>query len=153
MSTLWQKFPGVSDIEKKVVTYPVAARFTAPLVAGKFVYNRLTVPAFSASAGEMLVLDGVVLAGNIDQLIFANAIDPTSNDGFFSLDIVRRGNNHPVTLQPFKFGAFSQGGEFSVNWAPTATEKGTEQFDFVLSGGLIQTPEIVALGKSGSTCI
>jgi hypothetical protein len=148
MSTLFEKFPGVPDVWKKVLIYPVAVRFTALLAAGKFTFPKVTLDAFTGNAGEIFVLDGVTLAGDLDALTFSNAINPAFNAGFFSLQIIRAGNGHPVTLAPFRFSAYNQGETFAANFAPTATQDNKETFQFQLDGELLQTPEIVALGKT-----
>jgi hypothetical protein len=140
MSTLFQKFPSLSNVMGKVKVYPVAVQFTPVLIAGVYVFDKITLPAFKGSSSEMFVLDGVYLSatGGIDELTFSKAIK-----GFLSLDIVREGNGHPVTLAPFKFAAFSQAQQFSANFATTATLNNEEQFNFVLNGELEQIPELV----------
>lgn len=146
MSTLWQKFPNIKNPLEKVLVYPVAVQFLATLVSSYFLFNRVKIPAFKGNAGEVFVLDGVTLAANIDQLTFSNAIEPTYNDGFFSLDIVRGGNNTAVGLAPFRFSAFNQGTEFAANFRATGTEKNEENFFFQLDGSLKQTAGLLALG-------
>lgn len=146
MPTLYQKFPGLSEVEKKVLIYPVSLKFTAPLVAGRFDWPSLVLPAFQGSSGERFILDGCNLAATIDQLTFSNAIDPSFLNGFFQLDIVRDGNGHRVTLAPFLFSAFNQGSEFSADFSPTATINNVENFSFRLAGALIQTPDLILQG-------
>ena len=147
MGTLREKFPGVHNIETAVKVFPVAARFSAPLVAGAFVWPRVDVPTFNGNIGEKFEADGFTLAANIDALTFSRAIDPAYANGLFNLEIIRAGNRRPCTQAPFRFTAFNQGREFSANWEVTATDnQGVENFIFRLNGGLIQTPEIVALG-------
>lgn len=148
MGTLWQKFPQFKNPMDCIQVYPVAVTFTADLVAGKFTFPKVSKPAFTGNAGEIFVLDGVTMAANIDQLIFSNAIDVDYIGGFFELRMVRDGNKSPIGLAPFQFSAFNQGAEFSANWKPTATSNNEELFSFQLNGSLIQTPEIIALGKT-----
>ena len=146
MPTLWEKFPGISRVNEKVSIYPISCRFSAPLAAGRFQFTKQKVFAFRGSAGEMFVLDGCTLASNIDQLTFNNSLDPAYNGGVFSLDIEQAGNQHTVTLAPFRFSAFNQGAEFSANWSPSATQNNQEDFNLILDGALIQTPAIIAAG-------
>jgi hypothetical protein len=146
MPTLWEKFPGVSRITDKISIYPIACRFSAPLIAGRFEFSKVLSFAFVGSAGEAFVLDGCTLASNVDQLTFNNSLDPLYNNGVFSLDIKQDGNGHLVTLAPFRFSAFNQGGEFSANWSPTGTNNNQESFSLLLDGALIQTPAIIAAG-------
>ena len=140
MSTLFEKFPTITKVIDKVKVYPVAVQFAPVLIAGVYVCNNISLPAFKGNSSEMFVLDGVYLSatGGIDELTFSKAIK-----GFLSLDIIREGNGHPVTLAPFKFAAFSQAQQFSANFAATATENNEEQFNFVLNGELEQIPELV----------
>lgn len=146
MGTIYQALPGLANIDNAAQVYPVAVKFQAPLIAGRFEWAALVAPAFIGQAGEKFALSGLTLAANIDQLIFSNAIDPAYNGGFFSMDIVREGNGHPATLAPFKFTAFNQGAEYNANWSPTATQNNGERFSLRMTGALIQTPEIVGTG-------
>jgi hypothetical protein len=140
MSTLFEKFPNVPEVINKVKVYPVGITFTPVLNAGVYEFNSTTIPAFEGNSGEMFILDGVYLSatGGIDELTFSKAVQ-----GFLSLDIVRDGNKHPVTLAPFKFASFSQAQQFSANFAANATENNQELFNFVLNGKLDQIAELV----------
>ena len=146
MPTIFQKFPTIKNPLEKVLVYPVAVQFLALLTGAAFVFPKVREFAFTGNSGEIFVLDGVTMAANIDQLNFSQAIDPAYNNGFFSLDVVRAGNGTTVGLAPFRFSAFNQGAEFSVNWRPTATENNEEKFLFQLDGSLLQTPELITLG-------
>jgi hypothetical protein len=153
MSTLFQKFPGLQNVQQKVKVYPVAVKFTAPLLAGRFEWNKVLKFAFIGNSGERFILDGVNLSATIDQLNFSNAIDPAVNNGFMLLDIIRDGNNKTVTLAPFAFSAFNEGAEFSADFSPTATVNNQENFSFQLRGALIQTPGIIDLGVDEITIL
>lgn len=146
MATLQQKFPQFSDALQSVLVYPVAVSFKAQLAGGIFSFPKLREFAFKGNSGEVLVMDGATIAANIDQLIFSQSLLTEYNKGFFSLDIIKAGNNSPVMLAPFQFSAFNQGGEFSANWRPSATKNNEEEFYFQLDGALLQTAQLVALG-------
>lgn len=145
MSTIFQKFPGLSldsSLETKARIYPVSSVFTAALAGGFFVWDKVRVKILSVSASDLIVMDGVTLCSNIDQLQFSRALV-----GLFDLGVVRGGNGQRVNLAPFKFGAFNQGENFSANWVPTATEGNLEEIFFELSGRLEQTQELVNLNS------
>jgi hypothetical protein len=151
MATLWQLFPNLSKPLESVKVFPISCRWTAPLIAGGFEFPRLENFAITGNFGEQLVLDGATLAADIDQLTFSQAIDPAFNNGVFSVDLIAQGNRHPVSLAPLKFSAFNQGEQFSLNFAVTATENNEERFNGQLFGRLIQTPALIALGKTSVT--
>jgi hypothetical protein len=154
MATLYQKFPGIIAPDTSIQVYPIAVKFTAPLIGGRFDFLGVENFAFTGNSSEKFILDGSAIAGNISNQIFNNALDPAAFNGFFLLDIIRDGNRHPVTLAPFKFSDYSQALNFSANFAPNATDKsGRENFNFKLSGGLLQTPEILALGLNSISII
>lgn len=140
MSTIFQRFPKIKDW-REVAVFPVALKFTAVLMGGKFVFNERKT-AFFANSQELVVLDGVSLSASsgIDELTFSKALKD-----FFSLNIIREGNGHPVTLAPFKFAQFSQGGLFTANFHATATSNNEENFAFELKGELDQIPELAGL--------
>lgn len=146
MSTLWQKFPGVQRVRERVDIQPIKAKFEAVLAGGQYLFNS-QVLALSLPQNRMGVIDGISFSSNIDQLIFSNAIDPTVNDGFFKLNLIRAGNKSRVNMAPFLFAAFSQGTEFLGNFSPTGTVNGREDFYFDLSGALVQTPELSGVSK------
>jgi len=146
MSTIFQAFPGLPNVETAAQVFPVAVRFTAPLVGGFFEFNQIENFAFQGQNGEKFALDGLTLAANIDTLTFSNAVDPAYNNGFFALDVLRAGNRHACTMAPFKFTAFNQGTEYNANWEPTATTNNGENFLFRLNGRLVQTPALIAAG-------
>jgi hypothetical protein len=143
MATIFQKFPNMAGKFDAISVYPVAIKFTANLVGGKFVFNEKKV-AFYGNSGETIVLDGIAISASngVDALTFSKALQ-----GFFTLNIIRQGNGHPVTLAPFKFAAFSQGDIFAANFAVTATKENKENFEFVVSGELDQIPELIGLGS------
>lgn len=143
MATIFQRFPNVKRWQE-ISVFPVALKFTAVLAAGKFVFQEQQT-AFFANSQELVVLDGVAISASngIDELTFSKALQ----NGFFSLDIIREGNGHPVTLAPFKFAAFNQGSLFTANFIATATEDNKENFAFKIRGELDQIPELASIGS------
>ena len=150
MASIWQLFPNVPNVEKKVQVYPLKGSFVAPLIGGKFTFEEAVqrVDLKEIFQGRKGMIAGVSFVSNIDQLIFSNAIDPSRNDGFFKMNVIASGNNHPVNLSPFYFASFAQADQFTSLFVPTATKKGSEMFVLSIDGALIQTPEIIALGKA-----
>jgi hypothetical protein len=146
MSTIWQKFPGIKNLRERVDTQPIKAKFEAALAGGKYLFNS-SVLALTLPHNRMGVLDGISFSSNIDQLTFSNAIDPAVNDGFFQLNLVRAGNGSRVNLAPFMFAAFSQGTEFIANFEPTGTKDGRENFNWNLTGSLLQTAALSGVQK------
>lgn len=142
MATIFQRFPQLKNW-REVAVFPVSLKFTAPLIAGKFVFNEQKT-AFFSNSNELVVLDGVSLSasGGIDELTFSKALKD-----FFSLNIIREGNGHPVTLAPFKFAAFNQAALFTANFTATATNGNEENFSFELKGELEQIPELAGLAS------
>lgn len=148
--SLWERFPGVANVRERITVYPLKAKFTAALIGGRYVFSAATAKAdlFKISQGQMGIIDGISFVSNVDQLTFSNAIDPNVNDGFFKMNVNRKGNNHPINLAPFYFASFSQSSEFTSVFLPTAVNNGQEEIELVIDGALLQTPEIISLGKA-----
>ena len=147
MATLWQLFPGVLKPENKVQIFPAAVSISADLTAGKYDFTGKTAFGFRANSGDVCVIDGVTMSANVPAAVFSSAIDPATNGGFFSLDIVRAGNGHSCTLAPFRFATFEQTLPFSATFEATATENNEEEFFFKVSGALLQTAELIAVAS------
>lgn len=138
MATIYEKFPGMD--QNKIRALPVSAQWTANLAAGKYTFVNSDQVIFDSSAGNIMVLDGLILAANIDQLEFNRAID-----SLFSIDVRRNGNRYSTMLQPFSFASFNQGANFSSRWNPTGTRNNQEQISFRLNGSLNQIPALAGV--------
>jgi len=139
--TIWEKFPWLrpEDFEVAMV-YPVSATFSGPLSAGAFSFNsRQTV--LEMDIFDIVVLDGLRIAGNIDQLVFSQAIAEP-----FQLSLYRDATPQAarVNLRPWKFIAFSGADEFSAAWKPTQTVTGKAPAVFELIGNLNQTADLAS---------
>ncbi len=140
MATIQEKFPGIPTNHIRAI--PTAVTFTGVLVAGKFVFNSL-VDFYKASANDVLVLDGLELAADIDQLDFSRAIVAP-----FKVQLFKKQNHSPILQQAFVFSAFNQGHNFSANWSPTNMgSNGSEMIQISLKGELNQTPNLVGLSE------
>jgi hypothetical protein len=143
MGTVFEKFPGVSldlDADAKIRPFPVAASFVAPLVAGQYVFNKARMLALNISSSDLVVIDGLTIAANVDQLSFSRALN-----GLFSLSLVRTGNGQKINLAPFQFASFDQGANFTANFGSTGTVNNQEAVDFELTGTLNQTQDLVGV--------
>ena len=145
MATLWQLFPGILKPENKVQVFPAAVSISAALTAGKYDFSGKTALGFRANSGDICVIDGVTMSANVPASVFSSAIDPATDGGFISLDIVRAGNGHSPTLAPFRFATFEQSLPFSATFEATATENNEEEFFFKVGGALLQTVELMSV--------
>ena len=152
MSTLQQLFPNVKNPAESIEPSPVRATFSAPLLNGKFDFD-IEIPSIEVSRTQSGVLAGVALSSNIDQLSFSNVIDPSVNGGTFELSIIRSGNRSRVNKAPFQFAGFNQGGTFSAQFVPTATNNSNEVFILKLKGTLLQTPALISSGVSSVSIV
>lgn len=140
MATIQEKFPGIPTASIRAI--PTAVTFTGALLAGKFVFTG-RLPFYEASANDVMILDGLELAADIDQLDFSRAIVAP-----FKVQLFRAQNNSPILQQPFVFSAFNQGHNFSANWSPTNLDgKGGEIIQISLEGSLNQTAPLVGLAE------
>lgn len=132
MGTLYEKFPGVP--RKAIRIPPASVVFTGSLAGGYFNFDS-RVLFYSASVNDRIIIDGIELAANIDQLEFSRAIvEP------FKAQIWRGGNGTPILQQPFCFAAFNQGRNFAADFEPTNVDSnGVEEMYLSLSGSLKQT--------------
>lgn len=136
MATIFEKFPGMD--QKKIRSLPVSASWTANLAGAKYNFVNLDQTIFNSSAGSIMVLDGLILAANIDQLEFSRALD-----SMFTIDIIRTGNRYKTLLNPFYFASFNQGANFAAKWNANATiNGGQEKINLRLNGSLNQIPAL-----------
>ncbi len=140
MATIQEKFPGLPSADIRAI--PTAVTFVGDLVAGKFVFNSL-LDFYETSANDVLVLDGLELAADIDQLEFSRAIVAP-----FKVQLFRKQSHSPIIQQPFVFSAFNQGHNFSANWSPSMLgDNGHEMIQISLKGELTQTAPLVGLAE------
>lgn len=141
MATIFEKFPGfvntVAMADQGIRPEPVMVTFTANLLAGAFTFNN-RVQAFGQNGQEMVVLDGIKIAGDIDENVFSqNLLTP------FSLQAYRRTNQSTVSAK-WVFGSYQQGEGFTSVWLPASTEQGKEDIQFHLAGSINQGIELAA---------
>jgi len=138
-------FPNVPP--QAVTVLPTKASFVANLAAARFDFDQ-TVSIGKLNDNTTAIIAGVEFSANIDQLAFNDALNPAVNGGFFRLDLLGGGNGHQVNLQPFYFSAFGQGAGFMTEYAATAATEQQEEIFLRLRGSLVQTPAILAAGKT-----
>lgn len=139
MGTLNEKFPGIPREAIRIL--PASVVFTGALAGGYFVFDQ-KVDFYDASVGDRMVLDGLELAADIDQLEFSRAIVAP-----FRSQIWKSGNNVPVLQQPFVFAAFNQGRNFAADWTPTSLNGSNELIKLSLNGSLKQTAALAGLSE------
>ena len=160
MSSILDKFPGLTYNDIRVVPYE--ARFNATVgavTAGKFTWSVANGNsdsfAHKAFGGNYYYIDNVTFTSDINQLLFSNALDNSFQEGFFNLTVLKRLENTPANQSLIKFASFQENMPLGLSYgtqktyldqviqAPTA-----EQIDFRVTGQLIQTNDIVLLGKT-----
>lgn len=146
--TIRALFPNVPP--QSITVLPTKASFQAGLVGGRFDFDQ-TVSIGMLNDNTSAIIAGVEFSANIDQLVFSDALNPAFQGGFFRLDLLAGGNGHQINLQPFYFSAFGQGGGFMTEYAATAATDQQEEIFLRLRGSIIQTPAILAAGKTTIT--
>ena len=112
--TLQSLFPYTNNRAEYFNIYPVYLKFSAPIVAGQYVFNETLTP--SKVFGKLLqpqkgIIAGVMISANCTESQFTSAID----DPLY-LQILHGGNKTPVNMSAFPFGNFAQGDNFQLQW-------------------------------------
>jgi hypothetical protein len=140
MPTIFERFPGfvnnLAMAEQGIRPEPVLVAFTQAVVAGKYTFN-LELPAFEQNGQEMVVLDGIKIAGNIDELVFSENLNTP-----FTLQAYRPGGNTVSAKWPF--ASYGQGEGFAALWLPASSQGGKESISFRLAGELNQGTLLIA---------
>lgn len=111
-NTLQSLFPFSTISQKNVQVYPCTVEFSAPLVAGHYVFDDVNTPpqVFSDLSQEQTgVIAGVMISANCSAEKFAAAVDEP-----LLLQVLNGSNNTPVNLKPFPFSQFSQGENYTL---------------------------------------
>lgn len=94
--------------------FPVYVKFSAPIVAGQYVFSPVTTPAQSfghLSQPQAGIIAGVMVSANCEESQFTAALDEP-----LFLQILHGGNETPVNMAPFPFSNFSQADNFQLQW-------------------------------------
>lgn len=142
MPSIFEKFPGfinsLSMADQGIRPEPVLVAFTQAVAAGKFTFDT-TLPAFQQNGQELVVLDGIKIAGDIDELVFSENIKTP-----FTLQAYRPSGNSVSAKWPF--ASYGQGEGFSALWLAASTLAGKETISFRLAGELTQGASLIARG-------
>lgn len=119
-NTINKLFPFSTLDPDKVKVCPRFVEFSAPVVAGKYVFSEATTPAQifgELPQGQTGVIAGVQISANCNPDDFAEACDSP-----LLLQVYHGGNNTPVNVDPFPFSQFSHGDNYLLNWKITAAD-------------------------------
>lgn len=127
--TIQSLFPFTENRAEYFNIYPVYLKFSAPIVAGQYVFNETLTP--SQVFGKLLqpqkgVIAGVMISANCSESQFTSAID----DPLY-LQILHGGNKTPVNMAAFPFCNFTQGDNFQLQWKCSGGSASQEE-DFLL---------------------
>lgn len=131
---------------------PIVASFTAPLVAGAYVFS--AVQAVYALNKELsLYVDNMSLTANIDQLLFSNAIDASYKGGFVQVMYGLQSQQTPAAPAPTPFASFVERRPVELcltNVGSAISSIGQnntqDQVTVGIDGRLVQTPELILAG-------
>jgi len=142
MATIWEKIPWLKtpDSSGAVMPFPFCLTFESSAVSGSiFTFQKVAQSALEMDAGDLVVLDGLRIAANVDQLAFSRALVSP-----FELNLFRGDGKEQVNLKPWKFASFDQGENFAAVWQPnTLGSNGKDQALFTLEGQLKQIAELI----------
>jgi len=158
------KFPGLNYSDIRIV--PFQSSFTATVgnsVPGKFTWS---IPLGNADKyahemykGHYFHIDTYTLSASIDSNLFSNALDPTYQDGYFQLSIMKHYENVPANQSLINIAVFKDDTPLSLSYgsqktfpiAGNASQVQPEEAWFRLTGQLIQTADLTAAGVNTVT--
>lgn len=117
-STIQSLFPYKGIRGDDFTITPCYCEFSAPVVGGKYVFNHDLTPPVEFSKllqGQKGIIAGVMISANCTDAEFAAAVDSP-----LLLQVLHGENNTPITMGPYPFTQFSQGGEYQAQWQITA---------------------------------
>ena len=140
-STIQNLFPETSNKYEDFTVKPCEVVFSAPVVAGRYVFNRNLTPP--QNFGKLLqkqvgIIAGVMVSANCSEADFTRAVS-----GFLNLQIRHGGNGTPVNQSPFPFANFSQSENFQLEWVSSGGNKNQEEeFEILVEGEVEQLPNM-----------
>lgn len=136
-ATLQSLFPQLVPDMDGITVFPCYAEFSAPVQAGKYVFNEVTTPSVDFGKllqGQVGIIAGVMISANCQPSDFAEAVDKP-----LELQVIHGGNMTPVNMAPFPFTEFSQGDNFQLQWEITgASMQQEENFKLAVRGEVDQ---------------
>lgn len=133
-ATIQSLFPYTQNRAEDFTVVPCYCEFSAPVQAGKYVFNRDLTPPVEFEKllqGQKGIIAGVMISANCTDAEFAASVDSP-----LLLQVYHGENETPISLKPFPFTQFSQGGEFQLQWK--------------ITGATMLQEEAVKLGIEGS---
>ena len=135
--TIQKLFPFSTLPPGAVTIYPVYKEFSAPVVAGQYVFSEATTPAVEISTlaqGQRGVIAGIQISANCSPDDFAEAVESP-----LLLQVLHGGSRTPINYSPFPFAQFSHGDLFTLNWEITAADmKQEDKFLLAVNGKVNQ---------------
>ena len=136
-NTLQNLFPFSTIQPNNATVYPVSVTFSAPIIAGQYVFNDTTTPpqVFGRLPQDQTgVIAGVMIGANCAPEDFAaNVGEP------LKLQILNGSNKTPVNMSPFPFTQFAHGDNYACWWNITGAAKAYEDnFLLQVSGAVKQ---------------
>jgi hypothetical protein len=149
MSTIPQLFPGLRY--KDVRTRPFSTVLTVPLAGpGVFTWNNALSQLQQASPSSVYFVDNITIKFDIDALIVSNSIDQNYNPNGFNFDLVSA-DGTVLNLNSVTFAGFLENRPlnlfYQINRGVGYSSQNTQQINLRVRGQLIQTPDIILLGK------
>lgn len=135
-NTYQNLFPFSTIDHTKALVYPVSVEFSAPIIAGHYVFSENTTPM--KEFGKLLqtqtgVVAGVMIGGNCSPDDFAASVDSP-----LKLQIYHGSNKTPVNLSPFPFSQFAHGDNYSEWWNITGSNNDYEDKFFLAVEGRVR---------------
>ena len=128
-NTLQNLFPFSTISPDRAQVYPVTVEFSAPIVAGEYVFNETLTPGQvfgRLSQNQTGVIAGVMIGANCTPEDFAQNVN-----GVLKLQVLNGANKTPVNLAPFPFSQFAHGDNYALWWNITGAAKQYED-EFIL---------------------
>lgn len=129
-NTYHNLFPFTTVRPEQAQIFPVTVMFEAPIIAGKYVFNKQTTPAKifgQLPQNQTGIIAGVMISANCTPADFAQNVDEP-----LGLRVYHGGNKTPVNNSPFPFSQFSDGDNYSLWWRITGSPKRPYEDDYLL---------------------
>lgn len=148
MTAIKQLFPDLAY--KDISTFTLNTRISAPVIAGSFTFDDAVGLAIRSMSKRAYIIDSISFSSNVNSLDFTEALDPTVNNGFFSLNVVKGDSAERISKTPLDFTGLNQ--NVPLNLLYTSQERSgadlKQDINFQLRGQALQTPALVAKGIS-----
>lgn len=130
-NTLQSLFPFSTVSPESTKVEPCAVEFSAPIIAGHYVFSEDTTPAQyfgKLDQGKTGVIAGVMIGANCEPDDFALSVEEP-----LKLQVINGTNRTPITLAPFMFTQFAHGDNYATWWNITGSSATPYNDSFYLS--------------------